>query len=304
MMLDDAGLTGLFLSEATALIAMAEVIGGKEAQIALLQARFNATATAMNAHLWNDTRGFYNNVLWDGTPSVHLSPTSSDPLMAGPASGAVPKERAQAMVATLVSPLGMCLNASAYGPGGAFSTPLSRWAKTVGEGGGEDTATCASQACIADLVIHQYPLTPVASLGAVVLNASASGAGGGQQQLPAASVALARALARIPGVGPAAAIAVASEHGSFGALMRFVEGGGGGAGSGVGGRGGPAASAGPAALLAELRRDPDGSGRPRAIVCHTVKGKGVSFMEDDNNWHYRIPTAEEVTRARAELRQP
>jgi len=58
------------------------------------------------------------------------------------------------------------------------------------------------------------------------------------------------------------------------------------------------------ALLAELRRDPDGSGRPRAIVCHTVKGKGVSFMEDDNNWHYRIPTAEEVTRARAELRQP
>lgn len=45
----------------------------------------------------------------------------------------------------------------------------------------------------------------------------------------------------------------------------------------------------------------DPSGRPTAIVAHTVKGKGVSFMEDDNNWHYRIPTAEEVTRARAEL---
>lgn len=57
------------------------------------------------------------------------------------------------------------------------------------------------------------------------------------------------------------------------------------------------------ALLAALRREPDGTGRPRAIVCHTVKGKGVSFMEDDNNWHYRIPTAEEVEKARVELWQ-
>ena len=39
---------------------------------------------------------------------------------------------------------------------------------------------------------------------------------------------------------------------------------------------------------------PDGSGKPLAIVAHTVKGKGVSFMEDDNNWHYRIPDRREV----------
>ena len=58
------------------------------------------------------------------------------------------------------------------------------------------------------------------------------------------------------------------------------------------------------ALLAALGREPDGTGRPRAIVCHTVKGKGVSFMEDDNNWHYRIPTADEVRKARVELGQP
>jgi transketolase len=57
------------------------------------------------------------------------------------------------------------------------------------------------------------------------------------------------------------------------------------------------------ALLAALRGEPDGSGRPRAIICHTVKGKGVSFMEDDNNWHYRIPTAEEVQKARIDLWQ-
>lgn len=41
--------------------------------------------------------------------------------------------------------------------------------------------------------------------------------------------------------------------------------------------------------------------RPLAIVAHTVKGRGVSFMEDDNNWHYRIPNEEEVARARVEL---
>lgn len=41
--------------------------------------------------------------------------------------------------------------------------------------------------------------------------------------------------------------------------------------------------------------------RPTAIVAHTVKGKGVSFMEDDNNWHYRLPSAQEVVDAKKEL---
>jgi len=41
--------------------------------------------------------------------------------------------------------------------------------------------------------------------------------------------------------------------------------------------------------------------KPVAFIAHTVKGKGVSFMEDDNNWHYRAPTAEEVVKARQEL---
>ncbi len=56
-----------------------------------------------------------------------------------------------------------------------------------------------------------------------------------------------------------------------------------------------------AALTAAMRRVPDGSGRPVAIIAHTVKGRGVSFMEDDNNWHYRIPKADEVAAARREL---
>ncbi len=57
-------------------------------------------------------------------------------------------------------------------------------------------------------------------------------------------------------------------------------------------------------LVRRLRQVPDGSGKPVAIVAHTVKGKGVSFMEDDNNWHYRIPSAEEVKAAKRELRVP
>ena len=44
-----------------------------------------------------------------------------------------------------------------------------------------------------------------------------------------------------------------------------------------------------------------GDGRPLAVIAHTVKGKGVSFMEDDNNWHYRIPSEAELRAARAEL---
>ena len=41
--------------------------------------------------------------------------------------------------------------------------------------------------------------------------------------------------------------------------------------------------------------------RPLAIIAHTIKGRGVSFMEDDNNWHYRIPSADELGQACAEL---
>ena len=54
-------------------------------------------------------------------------------------------------------------------------------------------------------------------------------------------------------------------------------------------------------LVNILSNIPDGSNKPVAIVAHTVKGKGVSFMEDDNNWHYRIPTQEEVIMSKKEL---
>ena len=41
--------------------------------------------------------------------------------------------------------------------------------------------------------------------------------------------------------------------------------------------------------------------RPRCVLAHTVKGKGVSFMEDDLLWHYRTPRGAELEAALAEL---
>jgi transketolase len=42
-------------------------------------------------------------------------------------------------------------------------------------------------------------------------------------------------------------------------------------------------------------------GRPTCIVAHTVKGKGISFMEGDYNWHAKVPNQDELARAFAEL---
>jgi transketolase len=42
-------------------------------------------------------------------------------------------------------------------------------------------------------------------------------------------------------------------------------------------------------------------GKPSAIIAHTVKGKGVSFMEDNPKFHGNAPTAEEMKLALQEL---
>jgi len=54
-------------------------------------------------------------------------------------------------------------------------------------------------------------------------------------------------------------------------------------------------------LVETLQRFPSDIQKPTAIIAHTVKGKGVSFMEDDNNWHYRTPSADELVLAKREL---
>ena len=42
--------------------------------------------------------------------------------------------------------------------------------------------------------------------------------------------------------------------------------------------------------------------RPSCVIAHTVKGKGVSFMENELLWHYRSPQGDEYAAARAELK--
>lgn len=41
--------------------------------------------------------------------------------------------------------------------------------------------------------------------------------------------------------------------------------------------------------------------KPNVLVCNTIKGKGVTFMEDQVIWHYRPPTEEQLVSALAEI---
>jgi transketolase len=43
------------------------------------------------------------------------------------------------------------------------------------------------------------------------------------------------------------------------------------------------------------------SDKPRCVIAHTTKGKGVSFMENSVLWHYRTPQGDELEAARSEL---
>ncbi len=38
------------------------------------------------------------------------------------------------------------------------------------------------------------------------------------------------------------------------------------------------------------------TGKPRLVIAHTVKGKGVSIMEHNANWHFKIPTSRKELR--------
>jgi transketolase len=55
------------------------------------------------------------------------------------------------------------------------------------------------------------------------------------------------------------------------------------------------------ALDEALNAVPLKQNRPSCIVAHTVKGKGVSFMEDKLLWHYTAPKGDELPKALAEI---
>lgn len=56
-----------------------------------------------------------------------------------------------------------------------------------------------------------------------------------------------------------------------------------------------------ASLLDSFQNTPFAAGKPSCVIARTQKGHGVSFMEDRVEWHHRVPTAEELDMALAEL---
>ncbi len=56
-----------------------------------------------------------------------------------------------------------------------------------------------------------------------------------------------------------------------------------------------------AAIESILQELPFTENKPSVLIAHTIKGKGVSFMENNKKWHHRVPTDEEYNTAMREL---
>lgn len=55
------------------------------------------------------------------------------------------------------------------------------------------------------------------------------------------------------------------------------------------------------ALKNVFEKIPFETGKPNLVIAHTVKGKGVSYMENKANWHHGVPTPEQFDQAMQEL---
>jgi transketolase len=58
----------------------------------------------------------------------------------------------------------------------------------------------------------------------------------------------------------------------------------------------------PEQIMKAMSETPFEAGKPSVIIANTTKGKGVSFMENDNKWHSGCPNEEEYERAKQEIR--
>ncbi len=57
------------------------------------------------------------------------------------------------------------------------------------------------------------------------------------------------------------------------------------------------------ALIEALEAAPFAEGKPSLVLARTVKGSGVSFMENQVSWHHHVPTDDELECALAELNE-
>jgi transketolase len=54
-------------------------------------------------------------------------------------------------------------------------------------------------------------------------------------------------------------------------------------------------------LRETLEQVPFASGKPNLLIAHTIKGKGISFMENALKWHHKVPNDEQYEQAMQEL---
>ena len=54
-------------------------------------------------------------------------------------------------------------------------------------------------------------------------------------------------------------------------------------------------------ILEAIGKAKASKGRPSMIVARTVKGKGLDYMENDNSWHKRVPTDDQLLSAEKQL---
>jgi putative isomerase len=145
----DVGASALFVAECLALAELAPVAGRGDI-VATLTARAAAVSAAMEAAMWNSAEGVYENTLWNGTWNKRRMPTAFYPLLAAQ----LPPARAAAMLPLLTSPLGFCVNNTAFGAGDANSTLLLQFASSSQRGG--HALACASDACVADAINARF----------------------------------------------------------------------------------------------------------------------------------------------------
>lgn len=54
-------------------------------------------------------------------------------------------------------------------------------------------------------------------------------------------------------------------------------------------------------LMDVFRKIPFDESKPSCVIAHTIKGKGISFMENKLEWHYKSPKGDQLTKALNEL---
>lgn len=56
-----------------------------------------------------------------------------------------------------------------------------------------------------------------------------------------------------------------------------------------------------AALVNTFDELPFETGKPNAVIAHTIKGKGISFIEGNHKWHHHVPSEDKFVQAMQEL---